>query len=160
MAYRLFWILFLKFKSALQRKKMVWLWTFLWREAGRGYFCLFNAVWLFPRHWFYARLISKLNFLCKCPMVISVCPKQLQRQVNNLLLLLFKAPPGIQLAQGPRSTGSRHRLSSSSCHMAEASRPLDKNSTVQYGGLLTVGLVGKQEVEYYKCHARNSLGET
>ena len=36
---------------------------------------------------------------------------------------------------------------------------IPNDRTVQDGGLLTVGVVGKHDIGFYVCHAKNSLGE-
>ena len=90
--------------------------------------------------------------------------------VNKLPNLLFKAPPRIQLTQGPTYAKTGQNVTLPKCHVTgfpvpvvtwrKPAGPLNKDRTVQYGGLLIVGLVAKQDIGSYVCHAKNVLGET
>ena len=88
---------------------------------------------------------------------------------HSLDFFIFKAPPRIQLAQGPTYAKTGQNVTLPKCHVTGFPVPvvtwrkipgsIPKDRTVQYGGLLTVGVVGKQDIGSYVCHAKNSLGE-
>ena len=82
---------------------------------------------------------------------------------------MFKAPPRIQLAPGPTYAKTGQNVTLPKCHVTGFPVPvvtwrkipgsIPKDRTVQDGGLLTVGVVGKHDIGSYVCDAKNSLGE-
>ena len=81
------------------------------------------------------------------------------QMVNNLSLLLFKAPPGIQLAQDPTHAKTGQNVTLPKRHVTgfpvpvvtwrKPAGPLDKDKTAQHSGLQTVSLAEKQDIGFF-----------